>query len=588
MIKFAVTHPSAFIARNIEDLILTGENSKNLAVKAGCAVLSRAISLTIFPVFLTLELVFKRIPKLLASLSFSHVDSKNLTESKFHKNIDKIQKFGLSILCSPLGLHSADAVSTFFLKNIRSDTIVKPFGVEGQYGKTVTKVHYPETVEALQELVKQAKEEKKQISIIGAGMSQGPQTVPTEDNHLVIHTKNLKKIELGKADQTVTVGAGATWEQIQMAANSRGKSVIVKQASDLFSVGGSIGINCHGWAHEYGAISSTVESLDVIDANGELKTLNSKDELFGCMFGTLGYFGVVVSAKLKLTDNVYLYEKTKEVELNDFISTYKKDIKDKDIPLFGGRLVLDTLDGNPLRKVCMVRYERINQESEAEPIVTKEFTYESKYGTRAERIALQALASLSQFSVRHVISRFWSGERASMLAGRKLTRNEALHPPINAFRMLHASNLHAQWLQEFFIKEENLPDFLRFLGDKLQKNGVRLINATIRPTPKDSISILPYAEQDRYAVVICFDQRKTEQKIERTKKWIQEVNQHVISQGDVYYQAYMPFATREDFEKCYGMERVNELRRLKQKYDPDHVFGNGHTAKYFDLPIEGK
>lgn len=54
----------------------------------------------------------------------------------------------------------------------------------------------------------------------------------------------------------MTAQSGAIWEHIQIEANKRGKSVIVKQASDLFSVRGSIGINCHGWAHKYGAISS--------------------------------------------------------------------------------------------------------------------------------------------------------------------------------------------------------------------------------------------------------------------------------------------------------------------------------------------
>ena len=163
-----------------------------------------------------------------------------------------------------------------------------------------------------------------------------------------------------------------------------------------------------------------------------------------------------------------------------------------------------------------------------------------------------------------------------MLNGRKLTRNEALHPPINSFNMLHHSNLQAQWLQEYFVTEEHLPHFLRFLGATLKANDVRLINATIRPTPKDPISILPYAEKDRHAVVICFAQEKTNQAMEKTRQWIQKVNAHLLDQGDIYYQAYMPDTSREQFESCYGKQRVANLRRLKLKYDPEHRFGNAH------------
>ncbi|MBX9744244.1 MAG: hypothetical protein K2X08_03420 [Chlamydiales bacterium] len=164
-----------------------------------------------------------------------------------------------------------------------------------------------------------------------------------------------------------------------------------------------------------------------------------------------------------------------------------------------------------------------------------------------------------------------------------MTRNEALHPPINAFKILHHSDLHAQWLQEYFVKPDHLPNFLRFLGAELKANEVRLINATIRPTPRDDISILPYAEQDRYAVVICFAQVKTEAEMAKTRKWIENVQEFLISPGQegVFYQAYMPYATQEQFTTCYGPERIATMRALKRRFDPEDVFGNAHTAKYY-------
>jgi hypothetical protein len=142
--------------------------------------------------------------------------------------------------------------------------------------------------------------------------------------------------------------------------------------------------------------------------------------------------------------------------------------------------------------------------------------------------------------------------------------------------------MHAQWLQEYFLTEEELPHFLEFLGDTLHENNVRLVNATIRPTPKDSVSILPYAEKDRYAVVICFSQVKTKRKIEKTKKWMEKVQDYLLKHDGIYYQAYMPYASREEFEKTYGEDRVEALREAKERFDPGHLFGNSHTAKYFD------
>src|SRR5262249_9232730 len=196
------------------------------------------------------------------------------------------------------------------------------------------------------------------------------------------------------------------------------------------------GINWHGWAHEYGAISSTVISLEVIGADGELKTLTPKDELFGCFFGTLGYFGVVVSATLKLVDNDHLIERMEEIELDEFVTNYESKIKGQGFSLFGGRLVLDDLEGNPLRKVCMVRYEKdleAQKKQGKHPLETKTFVRESSRGTRMERISLQAIGHLSHYSTRRAISTFWKKERVAMMKNTHLTRNEALHPPIKAF-----------------------------------------------------------------------------------------------------------------------------------------------------------
>src|SRR4029077_20895174 len=137
------THPSAYIAREIENIIITGENSDNYAVKAGCAILSRLISFVVFPIFLTLELVLKRIPKLLLrSISICKSNDPKATK-KFNRTLDKVNKFALGVLFSPMGICSPDIVSGLFLKPETFDAMIRPFGVEEQFGKKVEKIHYP-------------------------------------------------------------------------------------------------------------------------------------------------------------------------------------------------------------------------------------------------------------------------------------------------------------------------------------------------------------------------------------------------------------------------------------------------------------
>jgi len=566
----ALTHPTATVARGIENLILLENNSKNIFVKSSAFALSRLISVIVFPVFVALELVCKDIPKLMVSFFKGGVSHR----------LDKILKKMLTLIFFPLGLRSADALSLFYVKQL-PEKAVRPFGVEMQYGLKVKEIYTPDTVEELQKLVLKAKEEKKQISVIGAGFSQGTQTVPLDDKQIVINCKNLHKIEIASDLETVTVGAGATWEQLQLELDRCDRSVIVKQASDPFSIGGSIsGINCHGWAHDVGSISKTIVEMTIIDAEGTLKVLRPEDEQFKCMIGTMGYFGILVSAKIHIVKNEPMVEIGEEIDIKDFHNYYETKVKSSQVPLFGGRLNLDFLNGDPLRTVCMDRFERDSTVSLESAKVMKPILKEPKTGTRMERIALNMVSNLFYSTTKRLLSNFWSQEKSAMLQGRKLTRNEALHPPINSFFMLHRSNLHAQWLQEYFLTKDELEPFLRFLGKTLKNNQVRLINATIRPTPK--LSILPYAEQDRFAVVISFAQKKTQKEIAKTEKWIKEVNAYLLAHQGVFYQAYMPFASKEDFERSYSKERVERMRDLKEKYDPEHRFGNAHTKKYYN------
>src|SRR5262249_12460608 len=109
-------YSSAYIARGIENIIIKGENSHSYAVKAGCGILSRLMSVVIFPLFLQSELTSKGIPKLFLRLTTVCQSDDPQAMKKFNKALDKVYKFALGILCSPMGIRSPDIVSGLFLK----------------------------------------------------------------------------------------------------------------------------------------------------------------------------------------------------------------------------------------------------------------------------------------------------------------------------------------------------------------------------------------------------------------------------------------------------------------------------------------
>ena len=78
----ALTHPTAALARGIENLVIYGQES-NFAVKGVCEGTARLVSTVVFPAFLTFELVFKRISKALLSIR----------SEKFERRADKVMKY---------------------------------------------------------------------------------------------------------------------------------------------------------------------------------------------------------------------------------------------------------------------------------------------------------------------------------------------------------------------------------------------------------------------------------------------------------------------------------------------------------------
>src|SRR3989338_370071 len=151
MASFALTHPTATLSRGIENLVIYGEHSRPI-IRGACEVAARIISIVVFPLFLLLELTFKRIPKMLMAIG---------TE-KFHHKVDKSLKYLLAIIPSIfLGLHSPEGMPGFFLKRQKNTPEIRPFGVEKIFGKTIDDgIDYPTSIEDVQKIVQEAKDRK--------------------------------------------------------------------------------------------------------------------------------------------------------------------------------------------------------------------------------------------------------------------------------------------------------------------------------------------------------------------------------------------------------------------------------------------
>ncbi|PJD95782.1 MAG: hypothetical protein CK425_07710 [Parachlamydia sp.] len=535
-------------------------------------VTSRMMSVTLFPVCTALDmavLTAKQVHEAPYILLSTDASQRQQHLAQFHKNAEALKKNSLGLLTAPIGIFSPDIITHHFVPAKIQATQVSPYGK--LYGARAH-VTYPQSIADVQAIIKEARAAGKSISIIGKGMSQGKQAISNTDWNVVINLSQLNQIHIDPTLKIAKIGAGALWQDLQRQANQYGLAVRVMQASNIFSIGGSISANCHGWDYKTGCLGNTLMGLTIVDANGKVLELTPKDPFFNYVVGGYGGFGVIVEAIISLTDNVKMLEKGIEIPPRDYVAYFNQNIRDnKEIEMHLYRLSL--VPQNLFQTGIAVSYHRVNDQ----PVMAN-LQDEPVRGTRGDRIKLHTLRRLPW--LRHLA---WKVEKNEALVEKESSRNALMRPPINS--VFNNSKVDAEWLQEYFVKGEDLADFLRFLGKILQDNQVALFNASVRFVKQDSKTMLSYAPTgERFAVVLFFNQNLAPKEIRKTKIWVRQVIDYLIAHEGTFYLPYQHFATLEQFKACYPNWKA--LAAYKQTIDPDAVFDNGLFADYITAPAD--
>lgn len=529
-------------------------------------VTSRTMSLTLFPLCTAIDmavLAAKQVhetPYILLNVNSSQ------HQKNYRKNAIALKKTSLGLLAAPMGILSPDIVTHHFVpSNIQTFQLTP-------YGKLYSsRVHmaYPQSIADVQLIIHEAQRSGKSISILGRSMSQGKQAISNQDWNIVINTSKLNQIQIDPELKIAKVGAGASWGELQNQANQHGLAVRVMQASNIFSIGGSISANCHGWDYKTGCLRNSLISLTIVDAKGRVLDVTPNDPLFDFIAGGYGGFGVIVEATISLTDNVEMVENGVEISPRDYAAYFTLNIRDnKDVDMHLYRLSLKP--GSLFQTGIAVSYQKISDE----PVIAN-LIDEPVRGRRMDRIKMHAIRRLSW--LRNLA---WNMEKKDALAEKISSRNELMRPPINP--VFNHSKIDTEWLQEYFVKGEDLAGFLDFLGNILQKNNVALFNASVRFVKQDFKTKLSYApDGDRFAVVLFFNQKLSPKEILKTKLWVREVIDYLIAHGGSYYLPYQHFATPEQFKACY--RNWESVISFKQSIDPAGVFSNGFFADYLTL-----
>jgi hypothetical protein len=134
-------------------------------------------------------------------------------------------------------------------------------------------------------------------------------------------------------------------------------------------------------------------------------------------------------------------------------------------------------------------------------------------------------------------------------------------------------------LQEYFVPPQQLERFVGELARLARQHQANLLNVSIRHAKADSGSLLTWAPEEVFALVLYYRQGSSAAERERAAAWTRELIDAALACGGRYYLPYQIHASREQFLAAYP--HAPEFFALKQRLDPTYKLRNQLWDTYY-------
>lgn len=418
----------------------------------------------------------------------------------------------------------------------------------------------------LEQIVDAVKHHNGPISIGGGRYSMGGQTAT--DDALQLDMRDFDQVlEFSAERREIRVQSGISWREILEYIDPYGLSPQIMQSYANFSIGGSLSVNVHGRYIGEGPLVGAVRGIRMVLADGSLvdasPTQNS--EIFYGAIGGYGGLGVIVEATLGLVENSRLARESKVMPLSDYRPWFRDHVQgDVEVLMHNGILYPDSFD--TVRAVSYRRTqapltvtERLVPADKAYPLQRAGIRLTS--ASRAGRVLREAALDPLLYRGQQVQ---WRNHEAS-LDVRELQ-------PISGPDFSYV-------LQEYFVPPAQLERFVGELARLTRQHQAKLINVSIRHAKADPGTLLAWAPEEVFALVLYYRQGNDDRERERAAAWTRDLISAALASGGRYYLPYQIHATREQFLAAYT--RAPEFFTLKQRLDPGYKFRNRLWDAYY-------
>jgi FAD/FMN-containing dehydrogenase len=448
----------------------------------------------------------------------------------------------------------------------------------------VSSILEPDSIEALQSIVRRAKADGQMISIAGGRHAMGGQQFGTDA--LVLDMSRMNRVvRLDIERREVVVEAGIQWPDLisslleRQSGCAQALGIIQKQTgADRLSIGGALAANIHGRGLRLKPIIGDVEAFDIVNADGDILRCSRHEnaELFRLAIGGYGLFGIIARVTLRLMPRLKLERVVKITDLHNLIDAFEERIT-------GGfrygdfQFMTDAESEKFLRRGVFSCYRPVADETPV-PEYHKELSAE-------EWRQLLSLAHTDRKRAFDVYSNHYLATDGQIYWSDTHQLSVYLddyHRELDA--RLKSAERGSEMITEVYVPRENLTAFMEATRADFRAHATDLIYGTIRLIEKDDESFLAWAKENYACVVFNLHVAHARAGIEKAKRDFQLLIDRAIASRGSYYLTYHRWATREQVERCYPQMR--EFLRLKKIYDPSEVFQSDwyrHQLSLFEL-----
>jgi len=446
---------------------------------------------------------------------------------------------------------------------------------------TVREVLRPTSVEAVEAAVKRASDRGYALSLAGGRHAMGGQQFG--EDTVLLDVRSLNRVRRFDATRGfVEVEAGIQWPELvtnlieRQRGSARQWGIAQKQTgADRLTIGGALSANAHGRGLRMAPFVADIESFEIVDAAGHVRTCSrtSEPELFRLAIGGYGLFGVISAVTLRLTPRRKLQRVVEVRRVDGLMEAF--DARVADGCIYGDfQYDIDPSSDGFMHRGVFSCY-RVVPDSTPMPAAQKELS-DSDWAALLMMAHTDKSAAFDKYSSYYLTTNgqvYWSDLHQMS------TYLDDYHRVLDA--RLKRSRA-TEMITEIYVPRPRLGDFFAEVRDTFRNNQAEIVYGTVRLIEQDTETFLPWARQPWACTIFNLHVDHTPAGQERTADAFRALIDMAVRRGGSYFLTYHRHARREQVEACYP--QMAEFLRFKRKYDPQLRFQSEwyrHYARMF-------